>query len=135
MDHSLQSDLEGRPSNKRCSSFGPRRNRAGYLRSNSAARGRHKLESVLNSLDSRLRTQRACFHLRVLILPARGKTCRIESAFGELEYPNILTVRSVSIGFRHEGRVDHGHGCKIGKPVALVNRLGHRRAEKIDVMR
>src|SRR5208282_1796586 len=80
--------------------------------SNSVARGRHKLESVLDSLDSRLRTQRVCFHLRVLILPARGKTCRIETAFRELEYPNILTVRSVSIGFRQERRVDHCHGRK-----------------------
>src|SRR5580658_561581 len=105
------------------------------LLSNSVACGRYKLESVLDGLDSSLRTQRACFHLRVLIFPARGKTCRIESAFRELKYPNILTMRSVSIGFRHERRVDHCHGCKIRKPVHLVNRLGHRRAKKIDVMR
>src|SRR5580658_2955391 len=72
---------------------------SGYLRRNSVARGRHKLESVLDSLDSGPGTQRVCFHLRVLIFPARGKTCRIESAFRELEYPNILTVRFVSIGF------------------------------------
>src|SRR5271170_3354067 len=83
--------------------------------STSVARGRHKLESVLDSLDSGLRTQRVCFHLRVLIFPARGKTCRIESAFRELEYPQILTVRFVSIGFRHERGVDHCHGCKIRK--------------------
>src|SRR5271156_6226953 len=103
--------------------------------SKSVARGRHKLESVLDSLDSSLRTERACFHLRVLVFPARGKTCRIEPAFCELEYPNVLPMRPISVGFRHERRVDHCHGCKIRKPVHLVNLLGHRRAKKIDVMR
>src|SRR6202041_3299253 len=104
-------------------------------RSKSVARGRHKLESVLDCLDSGLRTQRNCFHLRLLMFPARGKTCRIESALLELEYPNILTMGSVSIGFGHERRVDHCHGCKIRKPVHLVNRLRHRRSKKIDIVR
>ena len=99
------------------------------------ARGRYKLESVLNCLDTRLRSQRVCFHLRKLILTARGKTGRIESTFRELEDPDILTVRFVSIGFRHERRVNQCHGREIGKPIDLANRLGHRRAKKIDVMR
>ncbi len=100
----------------------------------SAVRGCYKSESVLDCLETSRGTQRACFHLRELILAVRREACWIKGAFRKLKYPDVFAVRFVRFGFRHERRVDWRHRCEIRKSVDLVHGLGHGRIKKVHVV-